>query len=247
MNLPVNEITAAERRAAHPNQRPRDAATLILLEHRAGVPHVLMGRRSKAHVFYPDAFVFPGGRVDRSDGAVPTTDAFPSATAARLTTRLKGRASARRARAFAMAAIRETFEETGILIGRAGPTPRWSGCAEWRAFLDHGVAPALEGLAFIARAITPPRRSRRFDARFFAADADVAIAKALPLDQRPSQELSELVWLPLPEALELPIPSITQTVIGDVQARLEAPGGLLGDAPVPFYHEVRGTPVREFV
>ncbi len=246
MNDLSASVTAAERSKIHPNMRPRDASSLILVERRAGVPHVLMGRRSQAHVFYPGAFVFPGGRVDRTDGDVPTADGFAGDCEARLLDRMKGRPSARRARACALAAIRETYEETGILLGTTDREVAPPKAADWQGFYAHGVVPELGRLAFIARAITPPRRSRRYDTRFFAADVD-AVAVTLPPEERPTQELSELVWVPLEEAKALPIPNITKTILGELEARLDLPGGLAAEAPVPFYYMVRGSFVRELL
>ncbi len=234
------------REGRHSNLRPRDAATLILVERRAGLPYILMGRRSSRHVFYPGAFVFPGGRVDRADGGAPSIDEAPAATRTRLLRAMKGRPSERRARALPLAALRETFEETGILLGVAGRPDRLPANPDWQAFYSHDVVPALSPLAFIARAITPPKRSRRFDTRFFAAEVD-AIAKILPPEQRPTDELSELVWLPIAEARCLSIPNITQTVLDDLDERLQAPGGFKSDCPVPFYYAVHGQFVREFV
>ena len=228
------------------NLRPRDAATLILVERRAGVPHILMGRRSRQHVFYPGAYVFPGGRVDRTDGAVPTADETPEATRQRLMRAMKGRPSERRARALMLAAVRETFEETGILLGVTGEIEEAPRTADWQAFFSHDVVPALSPLAFIARAITPPRRSRRFDTRFFAADAN-AIAKMLPPEDRPTDELSELVWLPIDEARSLKIPNITRAVLAELEQRLDEPGELTADLPVPFFHAVRGSFVRDLL
>lgn len=242
----VNQRMGAVRPGQHRNVRPRDAASLILVESRAGVPHVLMGRRSQRHVFYPGAFVFPGGRVDRADGAVPALDELPEGAVRRLLHAMKGRPSERRARALPLAAVRETFEEAGILLGASASGIRPPSDDDWRAFFGHGVAPALSPLAFIARAITPPRRSRRFDTRFFAAPSE-AIAKILPPDQRPTDELSELVWLPIVEARELDIPSITRAVLDELQDRLDLPGGLGAEAPVPFYYADRGTFRRELV
>lgn len=234
------------RKGRHPNLRPRDASSLILVERRAGVPNVLMGRRSQRHVFYPGAFVFPGGRVDRADGAVPSADEAPPETMARLMRAMKGRPSERRARALPLAALRETFEEAGILLGVPGRREAPAGAGDWLGFFDCEVVPALSPLAFVARAITPPRRSRRFDTRFFAAEAD-AIARILPPDQRPTDELSELVWLSIDEAKGLEIPNITRIVLDELATRLDAPGGLKADLPVPFYHVIRGQFVRDLV
>src|SRR6185503_18627620 len=84
--------------------------------------------------------------------------------------RVLSRISSRRARAIALSAIRETYEEVGLLIGRTGEFS--AKAADWKGFADHGVQPSLDRLRFIARAITPPGAVRRFDTRFFAAWRD---------------------------------------------------------------------------
>lgn len=232
--LLMNEV---ERTFDHPNVRPSDSASIIIVDRRAGVPHVLMGRRSAKHVFYPGAFVFPGGRVDPHDGRAPlAADLVPHARS-KLLAQMRGRSSDHRARAIALAGIREAFEEAGILIGRPGKPPR-SAPKDWDQFLAHGLLPDLSSLAFIMRAITPPRRPRRFDNRFFAVEAE-AIGLELPADQRPTDELGELVWLPIDEARSLKIPTVTQVALNELEDRLAAPGGLAADVPVPYYHFVK--------
>ena len=136
--------------------RPRDAATLILLDRKGGDVRVLMGRRHMRHAFMPGKFVFPGGRTDLSDSRVVVASALHPHEEAKLVAG-SGRTSLARARAIALSAIRETYEEAGMLIGEEGPFV--AGKAEWQAFADHGVRPALAGLRMIARAITPPGRS----------------------------------------------------------------------------------------
>src|SRR5262249_17268293 len=110
-------LTRVERNQSHPNQRWRDAATLILIDRTEAVPKVLMGRRHAGHKFLPGRFVFPGGRVERADGRMPVATPLHAAVEARLLKQVP-RPTAAKARAFAMAAVRETFEETGLLIGR---------------------------------------------------------------------------------------------------------------------------------
>ena len=67
MNDPAQRLTEATRRRDHPNLRPRDAATLIIVDASGKKPKVLMGRRHERHSFMPGKFVFPGGRVDPAD------------------------------------------------------------------------------------------------------------------------------------------------------------------------------------
>ena len=207
--------------------RPRDAATVLILDRSGGEMKVLMGRRHHGHAFMPGKFVFPGGRADPGDGKVPTCRELDPADQAKLLAGMGGRATPRRARALALAAIRETYEEAGLLIGRKTTFAHHHG--DWQAFGDHGVAPDLTQLRYVARATTPPGGVRRFDTRFFATFRE-AIAASLPQGTGPSGELEDLHWLTFGEAAALDIPSITRTILNDVAARLSTdpelrPGG----------------------
>src|SRR5262245_4066137 len=101
----------------HPYYRPKDAATLILVDRSGAVPKVLVGRRHDKVVFMPGKFVFPGGRVDSSDHRVPVAASIPAELEENL---LKGspKITASRAKSLAVAAIREACEETGLCLGR---------------------------------------------------------------------------------------------------------------------------------
>ncbi len=191
---------------------PRDAATLILYRNTPDGPRILMGCRSAGHDFMPDKYVFPGGRVDEEDASVPTLNELPEDVDVSL------RFGAQRAtRAFPLTAIREMFEETGLIVGRAasgmGDVP-----ASWADYYAHGAAPCLANFHFVGRAITPPMRHKRFDARFFMANADdVLIDDRPPIDGR---ELADLRWFTLPEVAALDLPNVTRFVISEVEARL---------------------------
>jgi 8-oxo-dGTP pyrophosphatase MutT (NUDIX family) len=212
--------------------RPRPPATLALYRMDDYGPRILMGCRSAGHDFMPDKFVFPGGRVDAGDGAAPSLDELSEAEAEAM--RQKSR---RQPRAFAMTAIRETFEETGLVVGRAAdrmPCPE-----SWAPYYSLGVAPSLSGFTFVGRAITPPMRHKRFDARFLMADAaDVLVDDRPPVD---GAELNNLKWFTLREVADLDLPNVTRFVISEVEARL------VNREPLrPFY--LRWTPkghVRE--
>ena len=223
-------------------QRPKDAATLILTRVRKGSPEVLMGRRAKGHVFMAAKWVFPGGRVERTDaGAASATELAPADAG-----RLAREVSPRRARALALAAVRETFEVTGLLL--AEPAPAASVAGPWREFRAAGALPDLAALSYIARAITPPGRTRRFDARFFMADASGLLH---PEPTAGSGELDEIAWLPLDEARAVDLPAITRFVLAEVGERLalvipEGAKRLSGtDRPLPFVRMIRGRHVVE--
>src|SRR5215510_16577640 len=144
----------------HPYFRPKDAATLILVDRSETKPKVLVGKRHDNVVFMPGAFVFPGGRVDPKDNKIQVAAPIPAALEARL---LQGspKITPARARALANSAIREACEETGLCLGRKVEKPgRLEGA--WKPFADAGLLPDPSGLFLIARAITPPGRVRRF-------------------------------------------------------------------------------------
>ena len=222
--------------------RPRDAATLILLDRAKGDVRVLMGRRHMRHAFMPGKFVFPGGRTDPADSRVVVASGLHPSEEQKLTAGA-GRTSLARARAIALSAIRETYEEAGLLIGERGSFV--AGNSQWQAFAEHGVRPALHGLRLIARAITPPGGVRRFDTRFLGAwRSDVAVE--LP-DGGPTQELEELVWLPLKEATQVDIPDITRSILGELERRLAKDPELAPGAPTPFYRMIRKSFVRQII
>jgi 8-oxo-dGTP pyrophosphatase MutT (NUDIX family) len=222
--------------------RPRDAATLILLDNSDAGIRVLMGRRHRSHAFMPGKFVFPGGRTDPTDSRVAAAGELHPDEAAKLSSSRRP-VSPARARAIAMSAIRETYEEAGLLIGTPGAFATRS--PGWQGFVQHGVRPSLDRLRLVARAITPPGRVRRFDTRFLAAwRSDVAVA--LP-GGGPTNELEELVWLPMEEAKEAEIPSITRTVLGELQKRLEIDPALRPGGAIPFYRMLHNRFLRELL
>jgi 8-oxo-dGTP pyrophosphatase MutT (NUDIX family) len=211
---------------------PKDAATLVLVDGSGGTPRILMGRRKASLKFMPGLYVFPGGRVDPSDGRMAHVGALPPAGCDKLKARA-GRLSTRRMRALALAAIRETYEETGVLLGVRAP-PAAVPSEDWAAFATHGVTPDLSVLTFVCRAITPPGRPRRFDTRFFLADAGAA-AVTLPPDERPDTDLEAVEWLTPTEARQKPLPFITGVILTDLETRLARADWADPSLPVPYY------------
>jgi len=194
--------------------RPRDAASLIL--HRPGAhgAEVLMGRRATRHRFMPDVYVFPGGRLDPADaGIVPLRPLRPEVVA-----RFAGVCTPRRAQALAVAAVREAHEETGLLLGKLDAS---------------GLRPDLGGLDVLARAITPSASPIRFHARFFIAEGGTARGAL-----GGSGELLDLHWVPLAEALKLPLADVTEFMLGEIGRRLAA---ARLDGAVPLWGYRRGS------
>ncbi|MCB4768526.1 NUDIX domain-containing protein [Ancylobacter sp. Lp-2] len=226
---------------SHPYRRPVDAATLILVDRSARTPRVLLGRRNPAQKFMPGKLVFPGGRVDPQDRNVPVYGMLDSVSERRLQERVV-RPSLARARALALAAIRETCEETGLVIGSREAGAPDAMPAGWEAFAQAGAFPNLEALSFVARAVTPPGLSRRFDTRFFMADAS-EIAHRLPDVVGPQSEFVELAWLTLAEAKKAEVPTITHAILEEVETRLA--GGNKPWLPVPYYVTRHGRMMRE--
>lgn len=193
----------------------RDAATVILVRRDAGEPAVLMGQRGAGAAFMPSKYVFPGGAVDPGDGQVPLAAPLRPACLERLS---QPPGAPGRGATFAAAAIRELWEETGLRLGRPG---RWSVTPpeDWRSFAETGLVPDPSALRFVFRAITPPGRPRRFDARFFLADA-AALADDPDDFSRACDELGQLHWVALSQARALNLPFITEVVLGEVAAHL---------------------------
>lgn len=219
-------------------QRLRDAATIVLLRDGREGPEILMGQRGAAAAFMPNKFVFPGGAVDAGDRNVPLaaglTDicarrlgAFPQETAL-------GEISPE---TMAVAAIRELWEETGLTLARemAWPQPP---VGEWAGLADRGLMPDASGLSFIFRAITPPGRPRRFDARFFLADVNAVFGDHDDFSQA-QDELALLQWIPIQKARSFDLPFITEIVLAEVARNIEQGGVTEG---VPFFDNSSATP-----
>jgi 8-oxo-dGTP pyrophosphatase MutT (NUDIX family) len=237
----AERLTNTIRDQTFPNLKPRDSATLILIDRSEPVPKVLLGRRHERHRFMPGKFVFPGGRAEPADRLMASATPLHERDIARLMLRVR-RPSAVKARAFALAAVRETYEETGLMLGARHPAPPPAPNKEWEPFVQAGILPDLAAVHFIARAITPPKRPLRFDSRFFAADVGAIIHRAEGF-VGPEAELVELVWLPITEARRLDMPGITAVVLEELQDRIAS--GMNHHHPVPLYRMLHKRFVRE--
>ncbi|MEQ1616621.1 MAG: NUDIX hydrolase [Hyphomicrobiaceae bacterium] len=218
--------------------RPRDASTLIIVDREGPAPRVLMGKRRMEQAFMPGKYVFPGGRVDKTDRLVASADELSATETAKLLLQMKGSASNSRARALALAAIRETFEEAGLVIGAPLAAPVSStDVPGWTDFFAHGFMPILSPLTFFARAITPPGRTRRYDTRFFYMDAQAISHRTDTNDG----ELSGLHWLTMEDARDLDLPPITRVVLEDLMDRIRSDSLDVDASSVPYYHHSKGS------
>lgn len=203
-------------------RKVRDSATLIL--HRPGRTHpeVLMGRRAETSGPWAGMYVFPGGRVEPGDGRVRAARELAPEVGARLD--VNGR---RRGRALALAAIRETFEETGLRLALPDPTPGQPVAPHWADFFADGLAPDLGGIDYVVRAVTPVARPVRFNSRFLIADGTHAIGEL-----GGSGELADINWVPLPEIAGLKLPNITRLVFDIIAQAIRTPRAPGGPAQV---------------
>lgn len=199
----------------------RDAACVIVIDYSPPEPALLMGRRHADQVFLPDKWVFPGGRVDAADRKL--ADAFDGPYVPRNL--------APELRPFALAAVRELSEETGLVIGADAEHDRYE-C--WPAFTATGYAPAPVHLYPLARAITPPGRVRRYDTWFFTASRTAVAEKQVA----PDGELLDLDWFTVDAARRLDLPNITRLVLDDVSARLQNTSQAMDfiGLELPFYY-----------
>jgi 8-oxo-dGTP pyrophosphatase MutT (NUDIX family) len=227
----MGQADAWVRRVLTPDIRP--AATVILWRKWPGAAEVLMGQRGAGAAFMPSKFVFPGGAVDPADAGVVLATGLDALSRARLSQRTDGPAPD----TLAAAAIRELWEETGLALARPGvwsPTP--DAGEDWARMAARGLQPDAGAMRFVFRAITPPGRSRRFDARFFLVPADVLADDNMAAA---SGELSHLQWVALDQAPALDLPFITEVVLAEVAALLNG----ADDAGVPFFDNSGDRPV----
>ncbi len=186
--------------------RPKKAATLMLWRGPKDNPSILMGKRASRHDFMPSVYVFPGGRVDRADSYAGSTGQM----SARTTAVLAAAYSPRQARAVVLAAVRETYEETALMLGAQATLPRNPKNSSYQAFFDAGKTPDISGIEVVGRAVTPPRRHKRFDTWFFAKDMNGAD----DISVSDSRELLNVDWFTLEQIKSLKTHVATETMLG---------------------------------
>ncbi|MEQ8479825.1 MAG: NUDIX hydrolase [Hoeflea sp.] len=215
----------------HPTRRPRDAASLILVDRKHAIPRVLVGRRGKAHAFMPEMYVFPGGRRDPDDNRVGLARPLNEAVTEQLLRRTQARFGENAARGLAVAAAREMMEEAHLSLTPASEAGT--------------LRPDVSHFRLLARAITPPGMPRRFDTRFFVCFTDeVGVDTAKACD---SDELQDLTWLPIDSHETVALPRITKVVLTDLKEALEADRTLPFQRVIPFYYFRNGRFVRELI
>lgn len=202
----------------------RSASTLIILRDFETAPRVLMGQRGAEAAFMPNKFVFPGGAVDDNDNQIRLVKPLGQ----ECLTRLQQDSNGPSPETLAVAAIRELWEETGLILGAS---ESWRNAPEdWVEFANMGFCPSAENIYFFFRAITPPGPPRRFDARFFLVNAD-QLSGDLDDFSNASDELSHLQWVSLDEARSLNLPFITSVVLGELTGLTE----ISAPTSVPFF------------
>ena len=198
------------------SRRPVDAATMVVWRRHRGAVEVLMGQRHRNHVFMPHAYVFPGGRVDAGDLALEPDKPLRDD----VLKRLERAANPTRARAIASAAVRETWEETGLVVGKVE---------------DGALRPRLDGMDYFFRAITPPGRTRRFDARFFVVEAENLKGKLAG-----DGELVDLAFRTFDASRQLDVAGITRIAMAEAERHIANPPAPDPDRPVPLSRFLRG-------
>lgn len=207
-------MSARHETAAPPARRravtARHAASLVVLRDGPHGPEVLMGTRGAGHRFMPNRLVFPGGAVDRGDATAPAASPLPAITRAML----EKAATPRLAHALAIAAARELAEETGLSLG---------------------AAPALDGLHYLCRAITPPVSPVRFNARFLLVPENRVSGTLAG-----SGELENLRFYPVDEALGLELHPVQRGTLEQVRLwRAMSEADRMSPHPTPLFRERR--------
>ena len=209
-----------------------DAAVVVLVDIAPGLePKIFFGRRRADNVFLPDKWVFPGGRCEKDDQLVAAAGRLSDADLGALGSGGTSPSQQLVAASLAVTAVREVFEETRLIIGVPGqiaaPVP-----ASWQAFAATGHRPSVAGLKFLARAITPPARPRRYDTRFFIARASVIVADA----GRHDGEFTQQGWFTFSQCRALDIPNITRLILDDACAVVAHEGSTPSEG-IPFYYQ----------
>jgi 8-oxo-dGTP pyrophosphatase MutT (NUDIX family) len=204
----------------------RDASTVILIRKKEKSIFVLMGQRGRNAVFMPSKYVFPGGAVDEQDAEVELVDSLDRTNSRLLEVESKSGIS----KALSVAAIRELWEESGLRLCKnvsiIENIPEG-----WEDFCSKSFLPDASKLQFVFRAITPPGRPRRFDARFFLCDAEY-VNGSLDDFSEASTELQHLHWIDINEVNKLNLPFITEVVLNEVREILKSGQNKKG---VPFF------------
>lgn len=228
--MKITDTERAKRKDLSRAPRPRLASTLVLTCGSGDKLKILMGQRSKRHDFMPSVYVFPGGRVDRVDSYAP----FAGDLSPRTERILEAAYSPRRARAVALASVRETWEETGLMLGAAGETNRNVKSESYDAFRTAGQLPDLSGVEVFGRAVTPPHRHKRFDAWFFVKH----LGERAPPPIKDSSELLNVGWFTFDEIEALETQRATDMMLRVLKQYLAV------DRPperIFYSHAVRGT------
>jgi 8-oxo-dGTP pyrophosphatase MutT (NUDIX family) len=212
----MNDV--AEAVAAKPVAVPvRDAASLILLRGAGRDLELLAGRRPLTVRFMPGVYVFPGGAVDPEDARPWQTEIDPDCMPPRLMR-------------CARAAVRETWEETGVCFGRvgAGSTALRSASPVAEAYAEAGVVAGFDRLRYVGRAITPVRVFRRFNTRFFLGDGADVVGEPYATD-----ELEDVRWHPIGREPLEPLRDVSQFMLARAIALRAGEAG-----PPPLFYTV---------
>jgi 8-oxo-dGTP pyrophosphatase MutT (NUDIX family) len=201
--------------ATSPIVRPRDAASLILLRGQGRDLELLAGRRPGHVKFMPGVYVFPGGAIDPEDRKPWAVESGANTFVPRL-------------QRCARAALRETWEEVGVLVGRSAATPDIAMSRMTpveAAYAESGIGAAMGVLTYVGRAITPTPVFRRFNTRFFVADAGHVHG-----EPQSSDELEDVGWHPIGRRPLAPFRDVTQFMLSQAIAIRE--GIASSDAPL---------------
>jgi 8-oxo-dGTP pyrophosphatase MutT (NUDIX family) len=222
----MNDVTEAARvkQTAKPTiVRPRDAASLILLRGEGRDLELLAGRRPGHVKFMPGVWVFPGGAIDREDNKPWRVESGGERLPPRL---LRS----------ARAALRETWEEVGVLVGRSGSTsaaaaaPAHALTPVETAYAEQHILASIDALTYVGRAITPTPVFRRFNTRFFLADGSDVVGEPASSD-----ELEDVGWHPIARRPLAPFRDVTQFML----ARAMALRAGTASAEAPLFCSVR--------
>ncbi|MEC8562116.1 MAG: hypothetical protein VXY22_05970 [Pseudomonadota bacterium] len=192
--------------------RPIDAASLVVYKEKKGRVQVLMGRRGNSAKFQPGYYVFPGGVKERWDNSTNFINHLDKKSIKDMG--VSNNQS--KAHALAMTAIREAYEEVGLVFGIQTYKTQKIFNKNWRFFHENNIYPDLGALEYLGRAITPHYLPIRYHARFFSIAFEHHFCT-----EEVDGELEDIQWVDLSDPYKIKMMGVQKMILEILKTRIK--------------------------